>query len=125
MNQMSLAEQQRRKSSIGVSQKRDSCCKSKEKQKQMLDNYTFISSCLPDFRPIRKHESKMMDVAAFHLLTMHLPPLIKLREWCLLFSIERDGTNLQTFYQNVEDRDNTVLVIEDEHSEVFGAFMVE
>lgn len=77
-------------------------------------DFSFVSCCLPHFKPIRKHESKIMDNAAFHLLTMHLPPLVKMREWHLLFTIERDGTNLQTFYDKVAHRDNTIIVIEDE-----------
>ena len=59
------------------------------------------------------------------MLTMYLPPLIKMREWNLLFTIERDGTSFETFYRSVEDRDNTMIIIEDENGDIFGAFMVE
>ena len=59
------------------------------------------------------------------MVSSYLPALIRMREWRLLFSIDRDGTSFQTFYQEVEDRDNTVMIIEDEDQCKFGCYMSE
>lgn len=91
----------------------------------MIENLEFISNCLPDFVPITKHDSNIVDTAGINLITMHLPALVKMREWRLLFSIGRDGTSFDTFYRLVQDRDNTIVFVQDEHDDVFGAFMVE
>ena len=115
MNHMNMAHKQRMNGNEALN----------HFDREMIEHFRFISACLPDFTPIRKHESKILDQQCFHLLTMYLPGLVKMREWCLLFSIERDGTSFQTFFDKVEDRDNTILIIQDEHDDIFGAFMVE
>ena len=73
--------------------------------------FNFISKCLPDFTPINKSESKILDAAAIKLLSVYLPPLIRMREWVLLFTLTKHGRSMDTFYQCVKDRDNVLLVI--------------
>ena len=80
---------------------------------------------MPDFIPVSKSDSKILDAAGKKLITCQLPPLIRMREWNLLFTLTREGTSFRTFYEKVEDRDNTLLVIEDTDGGVFGAFTVE
>lgn len=46
-------------------------------------------------------------------------------EWKMLFSIERDGTAFQTFYSQVEEQENTVIIIKDENDDIFGCFNAE
>jgi hypothetical protein len=48
-----------------------------------------------------------------------------MREWKLLFSINKDGCSMQTFYKKLKQRDNTVLLIKDGKDRVFGAFCCE
>jgi len=48
-----------------------------------------------------------------------------MREWRLLFSIDVNGTSMQTFYRCVHERDNTVLLIQNEKGEAFGSYQVE
>ena len=59
------------------------------------------------------------------MLTCQMPPIVRMREWNLLFSLVRDGTNYLTFFEKVEERDNVLLVVEDTEGGVFGAFTVE
>lgn len=75
--------------------------------------------------PIRKNMSNIIDDGGIQLITMNLPPLIRMREWVLLHSIDIHGCSMNTFYKNVEERDNTVILVENENSEVFGCFMTE
>lgn len=48
-----------------------------------------------------------------------------MREWKLLFTIDTDGESLQTFYNNVKNRDHTVLLIKDENGYIFGSYNQE
>jgi hypothetical protein len=48
-----------------------------------------------------------------------------MREWKLLYSINKDGVSMQTFYANTKNRDNTVIIIRDEFDCIFGAFCSE
>lgn len=85
----------------------------------------FISQCLPDFIPIKTDKSSIIDEAGIRLITMYLPPLIRMREWNLLFSIDNDGISINTFYSKTDDRDHTVTLILTEFNEVFGFYMTE
>jgi len=48
-----------------------------------------------------------------------------MREWKLLFTISHDGVSYQTFYNNLKNRDNTVLLIKDLEGGIFGAYCTE
>lgn len=48
-----------------------------------------------------------------------------MREWKLLFSINKDGVSFQTFFATTRGRDNTVILIRDETKRVFGAYCCE
>jgi len=48
-----------------------------------------------------------------------------MREWKLLFAINKDGESYTTFYENVKNRDNTVLLVKDSKGKVFGAYCSE
>lgn len=54
-------------------------------------------------------------------IALYLPSLVRMREWTLLYNIAKDGISFTTFYANVKDRDNTVILIKDTKGKVFGA----
>lgn len=88
--------------------------------------YMFIvSSSLPEFQPKAKDKSEIIDNANMKLIAYFLPGLIRMREWRLLFSINHDGVSMQTFYNLMKNRDNTVILIKDEHDRVFGCYCCE
>lgn len=86
--------------------------------------FTFIvvSQSVPDFNPIISEKSGVLCHSKIKIISFFLPPLIKMREWNLLFDINKHGNSMQTFYSNVKNRDNTVIVIRDENNYVFGAY---
>lgn len=92
--------------------------------KQGID-MKFISQCLPDFEPITNQSSGIVGDAGLRLISHYLPPLIKMQEWTLLFSIDIHGCSMETFFNNVVDRDDTVMLIETTEDQVIGAFMTE
>jgi len=86
---MSLTIQNVRRNSLKLNKQSSS-----NEKLMLMENFRFISNCLPDFIPITKHASNIIDAANINLITMHLPVLVKMREWRLLFSIDRDGTSM-------------------------------
>ena len=89
------------------------------------DANDIISLCIPDFLPVHESKSNIAPLPAFLYLTLHLPPPLRMREWELLFSIDRDGTSLQTFYRSLEDNDEAVILIQDDLDGIFGVFTSE
>lgn len=67
----------------------------------------------------------MIDEIGIRMLTLHLPPLIRMRDWQLLFSIDTDGTSMMTFYNLVREHDETIILIKDSQNSVFGAYVNE
>jgi hypothetical protein len=63
-----------------------------------------------------------VDEAGIRLIIMFLPPLIKMQEWHLLFSIQLDGRSMRTFYSLVAEREDTVIFIQDEEGGIFGSY---
>eukprot|EP00347_Sterkiella_histriomuscorum_P022138 403331548 len=95
-------------------------------QKQHYNKSTFvISASLPEFKTIMKNQSEIVDEASRKLITYFLPGLIRMREWRLLFSINQDGVSMQTFYTQLRNRDNTLVLVKDENDRVFGAYCCE
>lgn len=60
-----------------------------------------ISSCLPEFTPITKSDSNIMDNKMRGQIALYLPSLVRMREWTMLFTTAKDGVSYTTFYSNV------------------------
>jgi hypothetical protein len=56
------------------------------------------------------------------LISLHLPSILKMCEWKILFSIQTHGVAIQTFYEMVQEHENTVIVIQDDQDQIFGSF---
>ncbi len=84
-----------------------------------------ILTSLPEFVPISKSESEIIDTAKRQIISYFLPPLVRMREWRLLYSIRTDGESLQTFYSKLKKRNNTLILIKDEDNYIFGAYCCE
>lgn len=80
---------------------------------------------LPEYKPISKEKSEIIDASKRQLISYFLPALIRMREWTLLYSINRDGVSMQTFYAKAKNRDHTVILVKDEHDVTFGAYSSE
>ena len=72
-----------------------------------------MSKCIPNFLPVIEKESSIIPLIGFMMISLHLPPIIKLREWNRVFSIEQDGTSMNTFYKCLQDHEDTVILIQD------------
>jgi hypothetical protein len=72
-----------------------------------------------------KDISTIIDDVSRKQISFFLPPLVRMREWKLLFTPKTDGVSMQTFYNNLKQRDNTLMLIRDECDRIFGAFCCE
>lgn len=52
-------------------------------------------------------------------VSLRLPGAI---EWVLRYTPKAHGVSLATLYRNVADRDNTILIVQDSESRIFGGF---
>jgi hypothetical protein len=66
----------------------------------MAEEDATLSKCIPDFLPVMESfkESGILPSIGFLLISLHLSSVLKMSEWKMLFSIERDGVAYQTFY---------------------------
>lgn len=52
----------------------------------------------------------------------HLPEKYKYYPWCLVYSTDKDGVSLRTFYKKLESWRVSIIFIEDSRGHVFGGF---
>ena len=84
-------------------------------------NPKLLSLSIPTFCPFHKgEESKIISETQAIMIGRLLPPIIRMREWERLFSLDVDGVSLKTFYSNVHSHTATILVIQDSNGWKFG-----
>ncbi|BAM40320.1 uncharacterized protein TOT_020000579 [Theileria orientalis strain Shintoku] len=66
--------------------------------------------------------SKILDFDMVRKLASNFPASLAIREWVLSFETDHDGVSYHTFYRNLENKENCIIVIEDLKGGVFGAF---
>ena len=88
-------------------------------------NLPTISKCLPEVKPVTSEPSKCLSEAKMRVLAYHLPGAIRLSTWKLLYTPTRDGYSHLTFFEKLEDHEETVLVIKDTRGYIFGAFLTQ
>lgn len=93
-----------------------------------------LSECIPDYMPVLDsfNQSNILPPLGFLMLQLHLPPLLKMREWTLVFSIDRDGCSMHTFYAEVEQyfennslAEETIMLVQDQRDSIFGCLSME
>jgi hypothetical protein len=89
-------------------------------QKSMTGDEAILSKCIPDFLPVVDSfkESNVLPTIGFLMISLHLSSALKMSEWKMIFSIERDGVAYQTFYSMLEEHENTVIIIKDENDQI-------
>ncbi|AFZ79545.1 hypothetical protein BEWA_023940 [Theileria equi strain WA] len=93
-------------------------------KKAKATDVKLVSDVLADssyYETIAKN-SNILTSYMLERLTERLPPSIAIREWVLSFKTDHDGISFNTFYKNLEDKENCLLLIQDTGGAVFGAF---
>lgn len=77
------------------------------------------------FTPSAASQSSLLSQEEAASLAAALPGRRKLSQWEMLYSSEADGFSLQTMYRAGAHAPRTLLVVEDFHGHVFGAYCTE
>ena len=70
-------------------------------------------------------KSEIMNEFQISTIIDYFPSLYKSMNWKLLYSLNRDGVSLQTFFEKCKKQTTTLLVIRDTNKWVFGGFCTE
>lgn len=77
------------------------------------------------FTPRAAAQSRVLSLEEVASVAAALPGRRKLSQWELLYSSEGDGFSLQTLYRAGGNAARTVLVVQDFHGYVFGAYCTD
>eukprot|EP00892_Ulva_mutabilis_P011828 jgi/Ulvmu1/9017/UM005_0108.1 len=77
------------------------------------------------FMPSAASQSTLLSPEEVACLASALPGRRKLSQWQLLYSSEADGFSLQTLYRAGGTSPRTLLIVEDFHGYVFGAYCTD
>jgi hypothetical protein len=98
-------------------------CNSEEHRKFTSMDSKILSLSVPTFSPFRSgEESDIISETQAIMISRFLPPIIRMREWERLFSIDVDGISLKTFFSNTHDHTATILLIQDTKGYRFGCY---
>jgi len=75
--------------------------------------------------PKLTEKSKIISESDQLLLVPFLPRRYASSDWSLLYSTDKHGISINTFYSKVKEKGPTILLIEDSNHYVFGAFVSE
>eukprot|EP00826_Nyctotherus_ovalis_P004002 TRINITY_DN1082_c0_g6_i1.p1 TRINITY_DN1082_c0_g6~~TRINITY_DN1082_c0_g6_i1.p1 ORF type:complete len:165 (-),score=30.62 TRINITY_DN1082_c0_g6_i1:293-787(-) len=73
----------------------------------------------------KKRKSEILTEEMLILLGSKVSPLMRMKEWELIFGINRDGISFRTFYASVQKHNPTIILIKDTKGNVFGGFASE
>ncbi len=71
------------------------------------------------------HTSDIITEDMLIQLGSKLSPLLRVREWDVVFRTHVDGVSFHTFYKNVASCNPTIIFVQDITNTVFGAFASE
>ena len=91
-------------------------------QKSQIHGAKQLFKSLPDYTPITNEKSEILKTGQMLVLSYNLPAVIRMNNWELLYSINRDGYSYENFFERVREREYTMLVVQDKRGHVFGAF---
>lgn len=72
--------------------------------------------------PSLSEPSAILSETMVKQLLDKLPNYLKYRDWDLIYSTDKNGWSLNTFYRNCENYGSNILIIRDENHYVFGGF---
>eukprot|EP00915_Cephaloidophora_sp_WS-2016_P008061 GHVH01011149.1.p1 GENE.GHVH01011149.1~~GHVH01011149.1.p1 ORF type:complete len:687 (+),score=87.63 GHVH01011149.1:101-2161(+) len=91
-----------------------------------LDDHNSVepdAECLPGFEFSTPSTDYAKFVTSFHIAQLSYVIPAMLSRWKLAFCMRRDGISFQTLYSKLRSFDRFLMIIEDEHNLVFGAFL--
>ena len=74
---------------------------------------------------IKGQQSTILSEDMLTELGSKLSPLMRMREWEVVYRTNVDGVSFHTFYHNVAKYNPTIVLVQDTSKAVFGAFASE
>lgn len=75
--------------------------------------------------PQKSEKSEILNDIQISGLVEALPTMIMMADWELVYSLNRDGISMLTFFEKCKKHPNTFLVVQDFQGTVFGGFCNE
>ena len=72
--------------------------------------------------PVLTGKSSLLTVPQAVQLQQHLPPMLQIDNWTLLYNLRSDGADFNTFFRKVRGVEFTVLIAHTVKNEMFGGF---
>ena len=91
----------------------------------LKDQNDHISKAMIKYMPKKTEKSEILSDIQISNLVENLPSMLKMADWSLAYSINRDGVSMGTFFQQCKDWRYALLVIKDTSGWVFGGFTCE
>ena len=89
-----------------------------------LNQQTSQSSMIK-FMPNKSEKSEILNDLQISNLVENFPSMMKTMDWTLVYSVNRDGVSVGTFFEKCRDWRYTLLVIKDTQGFIFGGFCCE
>eukprot|EP00347_Sterkiella_histriomuscorum_P021924 403332297 len=77
------------------------------------------------FIPNKSEKSEFLTDQQISNIIEELPSMLKQNNWTLVYSMNRDGVSLNTFYEKAKKWKHTLLFIQDTNNYVFGGYCTE
>ena len=95
-------------------------------KKEIFNNYPYLRiENTTKFIPKLSHESKILTEKKLIEIHSHLPYYHQYKDLKLLYSMDKDGTNLKTLIDKGSEHENTILFAKSDKYEIFGAYLSE
>ena len=95
-------------------------------KKEIFNNYPYLRvENTTKFIPKLSQESKIINQKKLIEIHSHLPYYHQYKDFKLLFSMDKDGTNLMTMIERGSNYENTILFAKSDKYEIFGAYLSE
>jgi hypothetical protein len=73
----------------------------------------------------KKRMSEILTEERLILLGSKVSPLMRMKEWDVIFGINKDGISFRTFFSNAQKFNPTIILVKDTRGVVFGGFASE
>lgn len=84
-----------------------------------------VTQPLIKFIPKKDTKSEILSDLQISNLVEHFPSMMMTMDWTLVYSINRDGDSVGTFFEKCKDWKYTLIVVKESKGWIFGGFCSE
>lgn len=75
--------------------------------------------------PNKSEKSEILNDYQISALVAEFPSMVRMEDWQLVYSLNRDGISMLSFFEKCRHYKTTLIVIQDMQGTVFGGFCTE